>query len=124
MSAIFDYFVLYKNILTTATISGIYSVYENIALSNDNEEEMMTTIEELPAQVIFGEEGDWEMPSWGRHPDDEEWITYGWRVYLPEGRVLFTNQQEAVVRQWLADNGYVDVVGEDYRYVRKVEEVS
>jgi hypothetical protein len=30
--------MLYKNILTIATISGIYSVYENIALSNDNEE--------------------------------------------------------------------------------------
>jgi hypothetical protein len=39
MLAIFDYFVLYKNVLTIATISSIYSLYRNIALSNENDNE-------------------------------------------------------------------------------------
>lgn len=78
----------------------------------------MKTTEELPQRVIFGEEGCWEMPSWGRHPDDEEWINYGWRVTTLEGHTLFTNQQKEKVEQWLADKGYVDE-GEGYRFARK-----
>lgn len=65
----------------------------------------ITTVE-LPKRLQLAEDGEWEQPSWSRDPDDEEWITRGWRARTYEGKTFVNHKEKAVVQQWLADHGY------------------
>jgi hypothetical protein len=70
----------------------------------------------FPSALTLAEDGLWEMPSWGRHPDDEQWINYGWKAWAPyAGPVFFQHKEKSAVQQWLTSHGYVDT-GDDVHY--------
>lgn len=74
--------------------------------------------QELPKRLTLAEDGEWEMPSWSRNPDDEEWITYGWRARTYEGTTFVNHKEKAIVQRWLADHGYIDT-GDGHHYEQK-----
>ncbi len=67
----------------------------------------------LPERLTLQENGYWEprqlgMNTMNRDPDDEQWISRGWKVVTFEGKRFFEHQQKGMALQWLIERGYVD----------------
>jgi hypothetical protein len=77
-----------------------------------------TETELLPQRLSLAEDGEWEQPSWSRNPDDEEFITYGWRARTYEGKTYVNHKEKAIVQRWLAAHGYVDT-GDGHHYEQR-----
>jgi len=71
----------------------------------------------MPDRLTLADDGVWEMPAWGRTSDDEEWISYGWKVVSYAGHVFFRHKELSQVHQWLTSQGYADT-GDGRHYQR------
>jgi hypothetical protein len=78
----------------------------------------------LPQHLHLCEDGLWEMPSWGRHADDEQWIGYGWYACDYDGKRYFQHQDEQVVIAWLQENGYNNTAASIMHYEKQDNALS
>lgn len=78
----------------------------------------------LPERLILAEDGYHQPRELGvntmnRDHDDEQWVCTGWKAWDHDGVIYYQNKDDAPVRRWLADNGYVDS-GDGAHYQRPV----